>query len=73
MHDPRASHLAGLKRILRYIQGTLDLGLLLRPPTSPDLVVYTNADWAGCLDTHKSNSGYVVFLGDDLISQSSKR
>jgi len=36
-------------------------------------VVYTNADWAGCLDTHKSNSGYVVFLGDNLISQSSKR
>lgn len=31
MHDPREPHLAALKRILRYIRGTLDLGLLVRP------------------------------------------
>ena len=72
MHDPREPHLVALKRILRYLQGTLDLGLLLRPSTSSDLVVYTDADWAGCPDTRKSTSGYAVFLGDNLISWSSK-
>jgi len=73
MHDPREPHLAALKRILRYVRGTLHLGLLLRPSTSTDLVVYTDADWAGCPDTRKSTSGYAVFLGDNLVSWSSTR
>nr|CAB3464295.1 unnamed protein product [Digitaria exilis] len=66
MHDPREPHLAALKRILRYIRGTLDLGLLLRPSTTVDLTVYTDADWAGCPDTRRSTSGYAVFLGGNL-------
>ena len=73
MHDPREPHLAALKRILRYVRGTLHLGLLLQLSVSIDLVVYTDADWAGCHDTHKSTSGYAVFLGDNLVSWSSKR
>jgi hypothetical protein len=73
MHDPREPHLAALRRILRYIRGTLHLGLLLRPSTSTDLVVYTDADWAGCPDTRKSTSDYAVFLSDNLVSWSSKR
>ena len=73
MHDPREPHLVALKRILRYLQGTLDLGFLLRPSTSSDLVVYTDADWAGYLDTRKSTSSYAVFLGENLIFWSSKR
>ncbi|WVZ63510.1 hypothetical protein U9M48_013135 [Paspalum notatum var. saurae] len=73
MHDPREHHLAALKRILRYIRGTLHLGFFLRPSTVADLVVYSDADWAGCPNTRKSTSGYAVFLGDNLISWSSKR
>jgi hypothetical protein len=73
MHAPRDIHLAALKRILRYISGTLHLGLHLRPSSIDTLVVYSDADWAGCPDTRKSTSGYAVFLGDNLISWSSKR
>jgi hypothetical protein len=73
MHDPRDSHLTAMKRILRYLRGTPDYGLLLCRSRSTDLAVYTDADWAGCPDTHRSTSGYAVFLGDNLVSWSAKR
>jgi hypothetical protein len=62
-----------MKRTLRYLQGTLDYGLLLRRSASSELTVYTDADWAGCPDTRRSTSGYTVFLGTNLVSWSSKR
>jgi hypothetical protein len=61
-----------VKRILRYLWGTTDFGLLRRSATI-DLVVYTDADWGGCPDTRRPTSGFVVFLGDNLVSWSSKR
>jgi hypothetical protein len=73
MHDPREPHLDALKRILRYVRGTLHMGLLVRPSAALEMVVYSDADWAGCPDTRKSTSGYAVFLGDNLVSWSSKR
>ena len=56
MHDPRESHLAALKRLLRYVRGTVDLGLELHRSSFAELVVYTDADWAGCPDTRRSTS-----------------
>ena len=73
MHDPRESHLAALKRLLRYVRGTIDFGLVLHRSRSTELVVYTDADCAGCPDTRRSTSGYAVFLGGNLVSWSSKR
>jgi hypothetical protein len=73
MYDPREAHLTAMKRILRYLHGTPDFGLLLRRSSSSDLVVYTDADWVGCLDTRRSTSGYAVFLGDNLVSWSAKQ
>jgi hypothetical protein len=64
----REPHLLAMKRILRYLHGTPDFNLLLRHSSSFDLVVYTNADWASCLDTCRSTSGYAMFLGDNLVS-----
>jgi hypothetical protein len=73
MHDPKEAHLVAAKRILRYLQGTLDFGLVIPRSTPTQLVVYIDADWAGCPDTRRSTSGYAVFLGGSLISWSSKR
>jgi hypothetical protein len=73
MHDPRDSHPQLVKRILRYVQGTSHLGLQLHAQSSDDLIAYSDADWAGCPDTRKSTSGFCVFLGNNLVSWSSKR
>ncbi|GJZ44077.1 ribonuclease H-like domain-containing protein [Tanacetum coccineum] len=73
MHDPREPHLSAPKRILRYVQGTLHYGLKLFSSSTTDLVAYSNANWARCPTTRRSTSGYCVFLGNNLLSWSSKR
>ncbi|GJZ09208.1 ribonuclease H-like domain-containing protein [Tanacetum coccineum] len=73
MHDPREPHFSALKRILRYVCGTLDYGLQLFLSSTTNLVAYSDADWAGCPTTRRSTSGYCVFLGNNLLSWSSKR
>jgi hypothetical protein len=73
MHDPRESHVAPLKRLLRYVRGIVDFGLVLHRSPSAELVVYNDTDWVGCPDTRRSTSGYAIFLGGNLISWSSKR
>lgn len=72
MHDPREPHLTALKCVLRYIKGTIRHGLQITKSSTTDLIAYSDADWAGCPDTRRSTSGYCVFLGDILISWSSK-
>jgi hypothetical protein len=72
-HAPREPHLALVKRILRYIKGTLDFGLHIGVFGPCSITAYSDADWAGCPDTRRSTSGFCVFLGDNLISWSSKR
>jgi hypothetical protein len=57
MHDPREPHLAALKRILRFVRGTLDFGFYLYSSNTTSLVGYTDADWAGCSSTRRSTSG----------------
>ncbi|GKA88828.1 hypothetical protein Tco_0810640 [Tanacetum coccineum] len=56
--------------ILHYIPG---LGSTLYSSTTSSLVAYSDADWAGCPTTRRSTSGYCVFLGNNLLSWSSKR
>jgi hypothetical protein len=75
MHDPREPHLAMLKRVLRYVKGTLSIGLHIGTGSITSLTAYSysDADWAGCPDSRRSTAGYCVFLGDNLVSWSSKR
>ncbi|GJS05493.1 ribonuclease H-like domain-containing protein [Tanacetum coccineum] len=71
-NDPRKPHFLALKRVSKYIRGTLDYGLQLFSSSITDLVAYSDADWAGCLTTRRSTSGYCVFFGNNLLSWSSK-
>ncbi|XP_022004090.1 uncharacterized mitochondrial protein AtMg00810-like [Helianthus annuus] len=73
MHSPCIAHWNALKHIIRYLQGTAEFGLHLRSSSALSIRAYTDADWAGCPDTRRSTSGYCVYLGDNLISWSSKR
>lgn len=73
MHDPRQVHMSALKRIIRYIQGTLGHDLQMYRSKQRTFTAYSDADWTGCPDTRRSTSGYCVYLGENLISWSSKR
>ncbi|GJZ34091.1 ribonuclease H-like domain-containing protein [Tanacetum coccineum] len=73
MHDPREPHLNAMKCVLCYLRGTTDLGLQLFWSTTSQLIAYSDADWAGCPATHRSTSGYCVFLSENLLTWSSKR
>nr|GFA07756.1 hypothetical protein [Tanacetum cinerariifolium] len=62
-----------VKRIFRYLRGTVDWGLWYSKDSSIALTAFADADHAGCQDTRRSTSGSVQFLGERLISWSSKR
>ena len=70
---PKNAHLVAVKRIFRYLKGTADHGLWYPKGKSLDLYAFTDADWAGCVDDRKSTSGAAFFLGDCLVSWSSKK
>uniref|UniRef100_A0A5B7BA83 Retrovirus-related Pol polyprotein from transposon TNT 1-94 n=1 Tax=Davidia involucrata TaxID=16924 RepID=A0A5B7BA83_DAVIN len=70
MNEPSKLHYAAAKRILRYLQGTKKLGIKYMREKDNSLTGYTDSDWAGSLDDRKSTSGYVFFMGSNIISWS---
>ncbi|KAL7612605.1 hypothetical protein Lser_V15G07735 [Lactuca serriola] len=70
---PTDIHLEAVKRILRYIKGTITTGLRIRKSSSTLLSVFTNVDWAGCLNSRRSTRGFAVFLGPNLVSWSLRK
>ena len=71
--SPTKSHWTAVKRILRYIKGTLDLGLLYSNEESVNLVGFSDADWAGDQNDRKSTSGYIFQLSNGAVSWRSKK
>ena len=70
---PTQRHLEAVKRVFRYPLGTTHMGLWYPKETSMELTAYADADHAGCQDTRRSTSGGAQFLGNKLVSWSSKK
>nr|GEU86663.1 hypothetical protein [Tanacetum cinerariifolium] len=70
---PTEKHLKKVKRIFRYLRGTVNTGLWYTKDFGFELTGFSNADYAGCKDTFKSNSGGAQFLGEKQVSWSSKK
>jgi hypothetical protein len=76
MEEPREEHLTAVKRILRYIAGTMNWGVTYTPGEGgePCLMGFSGSDMAGDQDDRKSTSGMVYFLSNNLVTwQSSKQ
>ncbi|GJS07640.1 retrovirus-related pol polyprotein from transposon TNT 1-94 [Tanacetum coccineum] len=70
---PTQKHLKEVKRIFKYLKGTINMGLWYPKDSGFELTAFSDADHAGCLDTRKSTSGGIQFLGDKLVSWMSKK
>ncbi|KAI3664975.1 hypothetical protein L6452_43590 [Arctium lappa] len=70
---PKEAHMSPVKRIFRYLKGTVDLGLWYPKDTGFELTSYSDADHAGCMLDRKTTSGHIQFLGDKPVSWASKK
>ncbi|GKF61851.1 hypothetical protein Tco_0181905, partial [Tanacetum coccineum] len=71
--SPTKKHLEALKRVFRYLRGTINWCLWFQKDTDMALTAYADMDHAGCQDTQRSTSGSAQFLGDKLVNWSSKK
>nr|GFA32503.1 copia protein [Tanacetum cinerariifolium] len=70
---PTEKHLKEVKSIFRYLRGTINTGLWYTKDSGFELTGFLDADYAGCKDTFKSTFGGAQFLGEKLVSWSSKK
>ncbi|KAE9588330.1 putative RNA-directed DNA polymerase [Lupinus albus] len=76
MEEPKQSHMIAAKRVLRYLKGTMDMGILFPTQNRAEtmsMIGFTDADWSGDKDDRKSTTGYVFQLNQAPISWSSKK
>ncbi|GJW01363.1 hypothetical protein Tco_1556614 [Tanacetum coccineum] len=71
--SPTKKYLEALKRVFWYLRGTINWDLWYPKDIAMELTAYADADHAGCQDTRRSTSGSAQFLGDKLVSWSSKK
>ena len=73
MHSPQPTDWIRLKDLLRYLKGTITHGLYFNRLPANSITSFSDADWAGDVSDRRSTSGFLVYLGDNLVSWSSKK
>ncbi|CAN1804946.1 Retrovirus-related Pol polyprotein from transposon RE1 [Linum perenne] len=73
MHAPTTQHWQAVKRILRYLNGTSTHYLRFQPTDSTTLLAYSDAGWVSDQDDSRSQYGYAVYHGPNLISWTSRK
>ena len=68
VENPGMNHWTAIKRIMRYLKGTITDGITFKPDTSLILTGYCDADWGGDTDSRKSITGYIFKLGGGVIT-----
>jgi len=73
LHSPTTAHWTAVKRIVRYLKFSENVGLLIRKRSPMVVSAFSDADWAGCRDDRRSTGGFAVFLGSNVISWSARK
>jgi len=75
MEAPAKEHWSVVKRIVRYIAGTLDYGCKFQKGerVGPNLLGFTDSDCSGDLVYRKSTSGIIFYLGSNLVTSASQK
>lgn len=73
MQNPLDNHWKAVKRILRYLKGTINHGLILKSSHTLNINAYADADWGTDSDDRKSTSGYCIYLGKNPVSWSARK
>lgn len=73
MEKPAIAHVNAVKRILKYIKGTTDMGIQFESGIELKMCGYSDADYAGDVETRRSTSGYVFMFGNSTTSWGSER
>ncbi|XP_071689292.1 uncharacterized mitochondrial protein AtMg00810-like [Rutidosis leptorrhynchoides] len=73
LQAPTLDHFQAVKRIIRYIKGTIHYGLTFYHSPKTSILGYSDADWARCIETRCFTYEYSIFLGSNLVSWSAKK
>src|SRR5438045_1156080 len=71
--NPGMEHWRATKKVMRYLQGTKDYMLTYRRLDQLEVIGYTDADFAGCIDNRKSTYDFVFLLASRAISWKSMK
>ncbi|XP_018622559.1 secreted RxLR effector protein 161-like [Nicotiana tomentosiformis] len=73
IQKPKRSHMEAAQRVVKYVKGQPGQGILLSSRNENTITAYCDADWAACLLTRKSVTGFFIKYGESLVSWKSKK